>query len=121
VPVPPFMIDDLVNHIASCSLGGGDLVWTSASGSPLGETNFRSRIWRPATVAAGLNGLRIHDLCHTCVAMWSRSPASPRAAAKWAGRSNPALVLGVYGGVFDDESKSVMKRLADYATGATPD
>ena len=47
--------------------------------------------------------------------MWSRSLASPRAAAKWAGHSNPALILGVYGGVFEDESDAVMQRLSEYA------
>ena len=43
--------------------------------------------------------------------------ASPRAAAKWAGHSNPTLVLTVYGGVFDDESAGVIDRLSAYATG----
>ncbi len=72
-----------------------------------------------ATVELVIEGsLFRFDLRHTCVAMWSRSLASPRAAAKWAGHSNPALILGVYGGVFDDESQSVMERLTTYATGA---
>jgi len=115
VPVPRFVMDELRDHIAARGLEPDDLVWTSAIGSPLTESNFRVRVWRPATVAAGLAGLRIHDLRHTCVAMWSRSLASPRAAAKWAGHSNPALVLGVYGGVFDDESDAVMARLETYA------
>jgi integrase len=119
-PVPAFVINKLADHIASRGLEPGNLIWTSATGSPLGETYFRSRIWQPATVAAGLEGPRIHELRHTGVAMWSRSLASPRAAAKWAGHSNPALVLGVYGGVFDDESQSVMERLAAYATAADP-
>ena len=33
-------------------------------------TAFRARVWRPATRAAGLDGLRIHDLRHTAVALW---------------------------------------------------
>jgi integrase len=118
VPVPRFAMDELRDDIAARGLEPDDLVWTTGSGSPLTESNFRARVWRPAAVAAGLAGLRVHDLRHTCVAMWSRSLASPRAAAKWAGHSNPALVLGVYGGVFDDESDAVMNRLATYAAAA---
>jgi len=117
VPVPGFVMAEVAAHIAAEGLGSEDLVWTSASGAPLREANFRSRVWKPATVAAGLTGLRVHDLRHTCVALWGRSLASPRAAAKWAGHSNPTLVLTTYGGVFDDESAGVMDRLSAYATG----
>lgn len=115
VPVPGFVMDELVRHIVDLGLGPDDLVWTTRTGAPLTEANFRRRVWRPATRTAGLDGLRVHDLRHTCVAMWSRSLASPRAAAKWAGHSSPALVLGVYGGVFDDERDAVMSRLTTYA------
>lgn len=115
VPIPHFVAHELTSHITRQRLGPDDLVWTTKAGALLTEANFRVRVWRPATRAAGLDGLRIHDLRHTCIAMWSRSLASPRAAAKWAGHSNPSLVLGVYGGVFDDESDAVMQRLSDYA------
>lgn len=118
VPVPGFVMEELVADISARSIEPDDLIWTSPNGNPLGDANFRRRIWKPATTVARLEGLRIHDLRHTCIAMWSRSLASPRAAAKWAGHSNPALILGVYGGVFDDESDAVMDRLSDYA--ATP-
>jgi integrase len=117
VPVPRFVMGELVTHIDSEGLSSGDLIWTAACGSPLIDANFRGRVWRPATIAADLEGLRIHDLRHTCIAMWSRSLASPRAAAKWAGHANPALVLNVYGGVFDDERTAVMDRLTTYAAG----
>ena len=115
VPVPNFVMHELVTDMSTRGLEPDDLIWTSQNGNPLGDANFRRRVWKPATEAAGLAGLRIHDLRHTCVAMWSRSLASPRAAAEWAGHSNPALILGVYGGVFDDESDAVMHRLGAYA------
>jgi integrase len=117
VPVPRFVMGELVTYMDSEGLASGDLIWTAACGSPLIDANFRGRVWRPATIAADLEGLRIHDLRHTCIAMWSRSLASPRAAAKWAGHANPALVLNVYGGVFDDERTAVMDRLTTYAAG----
>lgn len=120
VPVPRFVIDELSADIVTRAIEPDGLIWTSPTGAPLGDANFRQRVWKPAIRAASLDGLRIHDLRHTCVAMWSRSLASPRAAAKWAGHSNPALILGVYGGVFDDESDAVMRRLTDYADPYPP-
>ena len=117
VPVPAFVMNELAADLSARVVRPDELIWTSPAGQPLGDANFRRRIWKPATRKAGLDGLRIHDLRHTCVAMWSRSLASPRAAAKWAGHSDPSLILTVYGGVFDDESDAVMRRLGEYADG----
>jgi integrase len=45
-------------------------VFALSNGDPLRTANFRTRVWRPATRTAGLEGLRIHDLRHTAVALW---------------------------------------------------
>jgi integrase len=55
-----------------------DPVFRSPADGPLRVTAFRNRIWRPATLAAGLPGLRIHDLRHTAVALWIAAGAFPR-------------------------------------------
>jgi integrase len=47
-------------------------------GGPLRVIAFRARIWRPATRNAGLDGLRIHDLRHTAVALWIAAGANLR-------------------------------------------
>jgi integrase len=44
-------------------------------------TAFRARVWRPATRMAGLDGLRIHDLRHTAVALWIAAGANPKEVA----------------------------------------
>jgi integrase len=62
-------------------------------GGPLRVTGFRNRIWRPATVAAGLPGLRIHDLRHTAVALWIAAGASPKEVAVRAGHTSTSFVL----------------------------
>jgi integrase len=41
------------------------LVFTSPEGTALSNTNFRRRVWVPALVALGLEGIHIHDLRHT--------------------------------------------------------
>ena len=53
-------------------------VFTAPKGGPLWVIAFRARIWRPATRNAGLDGLRIHDLRHTAVALWIAAGANPK-------------------------------------------
>jgi hypothetical protein len=55
-----------------------DLVFTAPQGGPLRVNGFRARVWRPATRAAELDGLRIHDLRHTAVALWDRRRGEPQ-------------------------------------------
>ena len=86
----------VVNVLAEHLAPGGqpaDFVFTGPEGGPMRIANFRNRIWRPATTAAALDGLRIHDLRHTAVALWIAAgasprrspcgPATPRSASRW--------------------------------------
>jgi integrase len=54
---------DLRTHLRSVPPGA--LVFTSPEGFALSNTNFRRRVWVPALVAVGLEGVHIHDLRHT--------------------------------------------------------
>jgi integrase len=60
-----------------------DHVFTAPNGGPLRVTAFRARAWRPATKAAVLEWLRIHDLRHTAVALWIAAGASPKGLPPW--------------------------------------
>jgi integrase len=80
VSLPRVVTRELDAHLA----GGGDPddhVFTAPQGGTLRIVAFRNRIWRPATEAAGLTGLRIHDLRHTAVALWIAAGASPKEVA----------------------------------------
>ena len=63
VPVPRFLVDELAAHVAGKRRG--ELVFTAPNGGPLRNTNFRSRVFRPAAASVGLAGLTPHDLRHT--------------------------------------------------------
>jgi hypothetical protein len=60
------------------------------------KSSFRTRVWRPATRAAGLKGLRIHDLRHSAVALWIAAGVSPKVATR-AGRTSVSFTLDRYG------------------------
>src|SRR5207249_3189286 len=77
VGLPRFVVEELAAHLTE----PGDLqafVFTAPEGGPLRVHGFRARVWRPAVTAAGLDGLRIHDLRHTAVACGSRPAPTPR-------------------------------------------
>jgi len=56
VPVPAWLVTILRGHLDRYSLGEGDLIFANEVGGALRRTLFRSRIWRPSLVRAGLLG-----------------------------------------------------------------
>jgi integrase len=56
VPLPPFAVELLGQHQARYEPGPAGQVFTNEAGGPPRRTLFRSRVWRPALVRAGLLG-----------------------------------------------------------------
>jgi integrase len=115
VGLPRAVINVLVEHLAP---GGqpADFVFTGPQGGPLRIANFRNRIWRPATTAAGLDGLRIHDLRHTAVALWIAAGASAKEVAVRAGHSSVSFTLDRYGHLYPESDASLRDRLDTFFT-----
>ena len=56
----------LAHHMATFTASPPDaLVFTSPTGVPLRDGNFRRRVWDPALTKAGLSDTHFHDLHHT--------------------------------------------------------
>ena len=81
-------------------------------------TALRGRVWRPATVAAGLDGLKVHELRHTAVALWIAAGASPKEVAARAGHTSVKTVLDVYGGLYPEADTALRDRLDAMFTDA---
>lgn len=64
VAFPDLIVSDLREHLEWVP-GSASLVFASSTGSPLRHSNFRRRVWLPALVAVGLEGIHLHDLRHT--------------------------------------------------------
>ena len=67
---PEWLPDMLAKHLAERGVFHDDreaYVFLGPDGQRLDYSNWRSRLWIPATEAAGLAGLRFHDLRHTAV------------------------------------------------------
>ena len=72
---------------------------------------FWRHVWAPALRRAELEGLRIHDLRHTFVAIMTAAGANPKEVSVWAGHSSVAFTLDRYGHLYDDHSDDVADRI----------
>ena len=69
-------------------------------------------------VAVGLDGLRIHDLRHTAVALWIAAGANPKEVAARAGHSSVSFTLDRYGHLYPESDAALRDRLdAIYTAG----
>jgi integrase len=89
----------LIDYVAA---GPEALVFTSLTGNPLYRGTFWPSVWKPAVRAAGLDGLRIHDLRHTYVSLMVAAGANPKEVSTWAGHSSVSFTLDRYGHLYDE-------------------
>jgi integrase len=58
-------LDAVALHISTHRIGRDDRLFTTAAGTPISRNTFRTRIWRPAVKASGVDfPVRMHDLRH---------------------------------------------------------
>lgn len=112
IAIPRFLADVLASHLASAGRSSSDdLVFTAPEGGPLRGSSFRSRVWRPATSAAGFAGLKFHELRHTAVALMVEADAHPRAIQERLGHGSVRTTMDVYGHVLPATDKAITSRL----------
>jgi len=68
-------------------------VFSAERGGPIRRSNFTRRVWIPATRAAGVEGLRFHDLRHTAATLAVAAGASTRELMVRMGHSSSAAAL----------------------------
>lgn len=92
------LTEHLTEHLTDRGVIGRDdaLVFTAQDGGPLRASNFRQRVWIPATRQSALEGLRFHDLRHTAASTLVAAGIDVRTAQERLGHSDPRLTLGVY-------------------------
>jgi hypothetical protein len=85
---------ELAVHLDRWAEPGPDgLVFPAPEGGPLRRSNFRRRVWVPATEAVGLDGLRFHDLRHTAATLAIAAGANTRDLMARMGHTSPASAL----------------------------
>jgi integrase len=95
VAIPAALADELAAHLARRGLDGSSPeAWVfGGREGPLWYQNWRTRIWVPACRAAGLAGLRFHDLRALAATVMARTGVDVRTAMTRLGHTNVATTL----------------------------
>jgi len=125
VSLPTFVAAELTRHAvatadrdASPAPDPDGRVFRAPRGGLLRINGFRRRVWSKATTAAGLDGLRIHDLRHTAVALWIAAGANPKLVAARAGHTSVSFTLDRYGHLFPDADERLRHQLDQFIRNA---
>src|SRR3954469_10721080 len=63
--LPADLVDQLADWIAARCLAPNELLFATREGTPISRNTFRTRVWRPAIKASGVDfDVRVHDLRH---------------------------------------------------------
>jgi integrase len=94
VTLPAAAAVALAEHLTEYAEPGPDgLVFPAPEGGYLRRSNFNRRSWRPATQAAGVKGLRFHDLRHSAATLALAAGANTRELMERMGHTSPAVAL----------------------------
>jgi integrase len=84
----------LAEHLAEFAEPGPEgLVFRAPQGGYLRRSNFRRRWWVPAMKAAGVEGLRFHDLRHPAATLALAAGANTRELMERMGHTSPQVAL----------------------------
>jgi integrase len=113
VIIPGFLRERMAEHLARHVDEDPDaLVFTSPEGQPLRNSNFRRQVWYRAVAEAGLpEGLRVHDLRHTCAALLIAQGAHPKAVEVHLGHSSISVTMDRYGHLFPSDMEALATAL----------
>lgn len=111
VAVPPQLVMELRRHLAAYVPPAPDAyVFTSSEGTPIERSNFRIRVWEPATREAGVAGLRFHDLRHTAGTLAARTGATTKELIVRLGHASSRAAM-IYQHAADERDRLIAERL----------
>ncbi len=123
VAIPPHVVPDLKAHLSQwVGPGASALVFSSPDGSGLRRSNFNRRVWQPACRAAGLSGLRFHDLRHTGNTLAASTGASTKELMSRMGHASSRAAL-MYQHATSERDRvlaDALSRLAEPTIGIPP-
>jgi integrase len=106
VPIPRFLLNDLAIHVEGKS--PSDLVFTGIrGGGALRGPVFRQSVFRRASAAIGIPGLKPHELRHTAASLAIASGANVKVVQQMLGHKSATMTLDQYGHLFGDQLDDV--------------
>jgi integrase len=114
---PAWLLDELAALLRRRGLtaaDGGTLVFVSPDGAPLQYTNWRRRSWLPACEAAGLTGLRFHDLRSLAATALIAAGTDVKTAQTRLGHSSSRMTLDLYARVTAEADRTAADKVGAY-------
>ncbi|ABD09508.1 phage integrase [Frankia casuarinae] len=87
-------------------------VFTTAIGTPIEPDNLR-RSWLPLCGVLGLEGVRFHDIRHTCVTLLLNAGVPPHVVREIAGHSAIDVTMEIYAHASLDDKRAALQKLVD--------
>jgi integrase len=108
----------LAEHLEGFVEGGPDtLVFEAPEGGFMRRSNFRRRVWVPATRQVEVEGLRFHDLRHTAATLALTAGATPRELMERMGDASSS-VAARYQHVMEGRDSAIAAALDDLIRAA---
>jgi integrase len=115
VSLPSFLADMIGKHVGDYPSREG-YIFSAAKGGPVRHHNFMLRHFYPAARGAGMpEGLRFHDLRHTCAAILTGQGWNPKQIQQRLGHASIRTTLDRYGHLFEGHDAELLTRLDDLA------
>jgi integrase len=112
VTLPAAMVAALAEHLADYTAPSPDaFVFLSSQGHHLRRCNFNRRVWQPAIRAAGVEGLRVHDLRNTAGTLATAAGGSLREVMTRLGHSTTVAAVR-YQHVMADRDTAIAQELS---------
>jgi integrase len=106
VPIPRFLVDALVVHVAGkppeALVFGGE-----KAGAPMRSRTFQRAVFDRAAEAVGLDGLTPHALRHTAASLAIAAGADVKVVQQMLGHKSATMTLDLYGHLFPDRLDTV--------------
>lgn len=119
IPIPAYLHAPLMEALYSC-VSSDSLLFTAQKGGPLHYPRWRS-FFDKAADAAGLQGLKPHDLRRTYATLSIQAGVGPKALQAAMGHSDIRLTMDTYAGIFELDKDDHAARLSAAAEKASVD
>lgn len=121
IPLPDLCVTALCEHRVRQDAERADawpnwqdhgLVFPSRIGTPMEPDNLR-RSWGRIRAAAGLDGVRFHDMRHTCVSLLLDLGVPPHIVREIVGHSDIEVTMTIYAHAALNEKRAALRKLGD--------
>jgi integrase len=121
--MPQEIVDMLVDHLERAGLAVSDayaLVFTDEMGGALRYSNWRRRIWLPATEAAGCAGAGFHDLRRLNATTLVVGGIDVKTAQTRLGHADPRMTLAIYASAPESVDRTAADVIGERFFGDSP-